>query len=159
MSHEIRPGRLSDVDAIAAMMPDLASFETLAGRNPKDLWEGDLATLHRWRDGKEPSVMVHVAEATGGTPSGAVEGFTMVRLREEAMSHEPSSHLEAIVVHENARGAGLGKKLLANAEHHAKLAGAKTMTLHVFEKNVRARAVYKKSGYDEEIIRDIKQLV
>jgi len=154
MSHEIRPGRLSDVDAIAAMMPDLASFETLAGRNPRDLWEGDLATLHRWRNGQEPNVMVHVAEAA----SGDVEGFTMVSLREEAMSHEPSSHLEAIVVNENARGAGLGTKLLANAELQARSAGAKTMTLHVFEKNVRARAVYRKAGYDEEIIRDIKQL-
>jgi len=154
MSHEIRPGRLSDVDAIAAMMPDLASFETLAGRNPRDLWEGDLATLHRWRNGQEPNVMVHVAEGA----SGDVEGFTMVSLREEAMSHEPSSHLEAIVVNENARGAGLGTKLLANAELQARSAGAKTMTLHVFEKNVRARAVYRKAGYDEEIIRDIKQL-
>ena len=155
MSHEIRPGRLADVDAIAKMLPDLANFEMVEGRNPRDLWEGDLATLHRWRDGMEPSLMVHVAESA----AGGVDGFTMVRLREEPMSHEASSHLEAIVVHENARGAGLGKKLLINAEQRAKSAGAKTITLHVFEKNERARAVYRKSGYVEEMIRDIKVLI
>lgn len=154
MSNEIRPGRLSDVDAITAMMPELASFETIEGRNPRDLWEGDVATLQRWKNGQEPNVMVHVAEAE----NGAIAGFTMVRLREEPMSHEPSSHLEAIVVDKNARGTGLGKRLLQNAEQHAKSAGAQTMTLHVFGKNEVARAVYRKSGYVEEMIRDIKQL-
>ncbi len=154
MSHEIRPGRLTDVDAIAELLPDMASFEMVQGRNPRDLWEGDLAMLHRWRDGLEANVMVYVAEsATGG-----VDGFTMVSLRQEAMSHEPSSHLEAIVVAKSVRGTGLGKKLLINAEKHAKSAGAKTITLHVFGKNERARAVYRKSGYAEELIRDIKRL-
>lgn len=157
-THEIRPGRMTDVDAIAALLPELAAFEVPAGRNARDLWEGDLATLHRWRDGLEPQVMVHVAEATAGDNEGDVEGFTIVRLREELMSHAPSSHLEAIVVAENARGTGLGKQLLANAEQRAQSAGAKTITLHVFGNNERARAVYRKSGYSEELIRDIKYL-
>lgn len=153
-SHEIRPARLTDVATIGTMLPELAAFEVPHGRNSRDLWEGDLATLHRWRDGQEPHVMVHVAESA----TGAVEGFTIVRLREELMSHEPSSHLEAIVVAEGARGTGLGKRLLTNAEERAKDAGAKTMTLHVFGNNTRARAVYRKSGYSEELIRDIKYL-
>ena len=157
-AHEIRPGRMTDVDAIAAMLPELAAFNVPKGRNARDLWEGDLETLHRWRDGLEPQVMVHVAQAMSGSSAGEVEGFTIVRLREELMSHEPSAHLEAIVVAENARGTGLGKRLLVNAEERARSAGAKTMTLHVFGNNERARAVYRKSGYDEELIRDIKYL-
>jgi len=143
--HEIRPAGLNDCDAIAKMLPELAAFDVPEGRNSSDLWEGDLATLHRWRDGQEPKVMVHVAQSE----SGAIEGFTMVRLREELMSHEPSSHLEAIVVAETARGTGLGKP---------KSAGALTMTLHVFGNNTRARAVYRKVGYDEELIRNLKYL-
>ena len=154
MSHEIRPGQLGDVDAIAKLLPELAAFDVPGGRNPKDLWEGDLHTLQRWRDGREPNCLIHVAQANGG----GIEGFTMVRLREELMSHEPSAHLEAIVVAEAARGTGLGKRLLQNAEQRARDAGARTMTLHVFGNNERARAVYRKSGYDEELIRDIKYL-
>lgn len=154
MSRQIRPGRMADVAAIAELLPELAAFELPPGRNARDLWVGDLETLEHWRDGREPQVLVHVAESA----AGEVEGFTIVRLREELMSHEPSAHLEAIVVAESARGTGLGKLLLANAEACAKTAGAKTMTLHVFGNNKRARAVYQKSGYDEELIRDIKHL-
>ena len=153
-SYRIRPGQLEDVTAIADLLPELATFEVPQGRNPKDLWHGDLETLHRWRDGREPQVMVHVAQSNSGT----IAGFTIVRLRAELMSHEPSSHLEAIVVAEEARGLGLGKQLLTNAEQRAQDAGAKTMTLHVFGNNKRARAVYQKSGYSEELIRDIKYL-
>lgn len=152
--HQIRAGEPEDCTAIAELLPELAAFEVPDKRNPRDLWEGDLDTLHRWRDGKEPQVLVHVAE----TQSGKIEGFTMVRLREELMSHEPSSHLEAIVVSESARGTGLGRRLLENAEQQAKAAGAETITLHVFGNNERARAVYRKLGYDEELIRNIKYL-
>ncbi len=153
-SYEIRPGQIADVAAITELLPDLADFELPGGRDSRDLWEGDLNTLLRWRDGLEPKVMVHVAQSN----TGAVGGFTIVRLREELLSHEPSSHLEAIVVASNARGTGLGKRLLANAEIRAKSAGAKSITLHVFRNNERARAVYRKTGYTEELIRDIKYL-
>jgi len=150
----IRPAQLDDVDAIAALLPELAAFDTPAARDPKELWEGDLQTLHRWRDGMAPNVMVHVADNGQGT----VVGFTIVSLREEAMNHSPSSHLEAIVVAAAARGTGLGKRLLANAEQRAASAGAQSMTLHVFSNNRGARAVYQKSGYDEELIRAFKIL-
>jgi len=152
--HEIRPAGLQDIAAVTQLLPELAGFDVPKGRNSRDLWEGDLATLERWRDGREPQVMVHVAE----NKAGSIEGFTMVRLREELMSHEPSAHLEAIVVAESARGTGLGRLLLENAEQRARSAGAKTITLHVFGNNERARAVYRKLGYDEELIRNIKYL-
>ena len=156
--HKIRPGEIKDCTAIAELLPELAAFDIPEGRNARDLWEGDLETLNRWRDGQEPQVLVHVAEATSGAQSGKIEGFTIVRLREELMSQEPSSHLEAIVVSESARGTGLGRRLLENAEQQAKSAGARTITLHVFGNNERARAVYRILGYDEELIRDIKYL-
>lgn len=157
-AHLIRPAEHKDCTTIAELLPELAAFDVPKGRNPRDLWEGDLETLNRWRDGKEPQVLVHVAEAQSEEKAGAIEGFTMVRLREELMSHEPSSHLEAIVVSESARGTGLGRRLLENAEQQAKAAGAGSITLHVFGNNERARAVYRKLGYDEELIRNIKYL-
>ncbi|MEM7218145.1 MAG: GNAT family N-acetyltransferase [Pseudomonadota bacterium] len=150
---EIRPARLTDVAAIRALLPDLAGFEVPPRRDPDDLWTGDAETLERWAQGRAPACLVHVAQSAAG-----IDGFTIVTLREELMSHAPSSHLEAIVVHERARGTGLGKRLLANAESAARAAGAGSMTLHVFGNNERARAVYRKSGYDEELIRSIKYL-
>lgn len=153
MNVTIRPAGLADTDDIADLLPELASFEVPERRNPKDLWIGDLATLKRWVAGLEPNCMVHVAVF-----EGQVVGFTMVSLREELLSHEPSAHLEAIAVAESARGAGVGRELLNNAETMAKAQGALSMTLHVFGNNTTARAVYRNHGYDEELIRASKLL-
>jgi len=153
MNTTIRPAGLDDVQAIADLLPELASFDVPERRNPKDLWQGDLATLHRWVAGREPNCMVHVAQSSTG-----ITGFTIVSLREELLSHEPSAHLEAIVVAPSARGTGLGRALLDNAETIAKGQGALSITLHVFGNNTTARAVYRNQGYEEELIRASKLL-
>ena len=83
-------------------------------------------------------------------------GVTMVTLRPEMLSHLPSAHLEAIAVAEIAEGRGVGKALMEAAEVGARERGALSMSLHVFSTNERARRVYKRAGYDEEMIRCIK---
>jgi len=72
------------------------------------------------------------------------------------MSHAPSAHLEAIVVHPDARGSGLGQRLLDRSEALAQEYGAESLSLHVFANNHRARALYQSSGFDQELIRAIK---
>jgi len=82
----------------------------------------------------------------------------MVSLREELLSHEPSAHLEAIVVDPRARGTGLGKRLMEHCEQRVRDLGAQSLTLHVFARNERARALYAIQEFDEELIRAIKWL-
>ena len=154
MSFEVRPANSEDGDAILALMPRLASFDVPESRNPVDLWRSDAAILKRWLDGDAPECLVHVA-VDGGQE---VLGFALVSLRPELLSHEPSAHLEAIAVSESAESAGVGRALLAAAEDEAKAHGAKSLTLHVFARNTRARAFYERSGYDGELLRYIKEL-
>ena len=143
-----------DGEAILAMMPRLASFDVPKSRNPVDLWRSDAAMLQRWLDGEAAECLVHVAV----DDSQKVLGFTLVSLRPELLSDEPSAHLEAIAVGEGAEGLGVGQALLAAAESEAKAHGAQTITLHVFASNTRARRFYEKSGYDGELLRYIKEL-
>lgn len=154
MSFEVRPASSEDGDAILALMPRLASFDVPESRNPVDLWRSDAAILERWLDGDAPECLVHVA-VDGGQE---VLGFALVSLRPELLSHEPSAHLEAIAVGQSAEGSGVGRALLAAAEDEAKAHGAKSITLHVFARNTRARGFYEKSGYDGELLRYIKEL-
>ena len=154
MAHSLRPAGPRDVEPITALLPQLADFDVPAGRDPRYLWASDLETLLAWRDGRAPGCLVHVAERA----DGEILGFTIVTLRDELLSHAPSSHLEAIAVAEPARGLGIGAELLANAEAAAARAGATSMTLHVFAANERARGLYRKAGYSEELIRDFKRL-
>lgn len=154
MSFQIRSAEHEDGEAILALMPRLASFDVPKSRNPLDLWRSDAATLQRWLDGEAAECFVHVAV----DDAQEVLGFALVSLRPELLSHEPSAHLEAIAVGEGAEGMGVGQALLAAAESEAMARGARTITLHVFASNTRARGFYEQSGYDGELLRYIKEL-
>jgi ribosomal protein S18 acetylase RimI-like enzyme len=149
----VRDATPADGDAMMALMPRLADFDVPASRNPEHLYKDDVKLLRRWIDGKE-ECLAHVAI----TESQSILGFSLVRLRPELLSHEPSAHLEAIAVDEGAEGIGVAKALLDVAERSAKANGARTMTLHVFASNVRARNFYDRAGYDGELMRYIKDI-
>jgi len=140
-------------DAILALMPRLADYDIPKTRNASHLWMHDAEMLRQWLD-DELECLVHVAV----NPDGEVLGFSMVRLRPELLSHEPSAHLEAIAIDKRAEGRGVAKALMSAAEESARAHGALTMTLHVFACNTRARALYEKAGYDGELMRYIKHL-
>jgi ribosomal protein S18 acetylase RimI-like enzyme len=149
----IRDATHADGEAILALMPRLADYDTPPSRDPKHLWMHDAELLEQWRKG-DAECLVHVAVDA----DDAVLGFSLVRMRPELLSLEPSAHLEAIAIDKRAEGMGIGTALLAEAEASAKAHGAETMTLHVFAVNSRARALYEKVGYEGELMRYIKPL-
>lgn len=154
MEYRIRSATAHDGDAMLALMPRLSEFDIPESRVPEHLWRDDAALLRQWISGDADDCLVHVAEDGGG----AIIGLTLVRLRPEPLSHEPSSHLEAIAVAKEAEGKGVAKALLDTAEKEAGQHGAQTMTLHVIATNSRARRFYERSGYDGEMIRYIKPI-
>ena len=82
----------------------------------------------------------------------------MYTLKPELLSSAPSAHLEAIAVHpEHARN-GIARQLIDACSGGARRQGATCMSLNVFSSNVRARALYKACGFDEELVRCYKPL-
>ena len=154
VNYKTRAATATDGEAMMALMPRLSAFEIPESRTPEHLWLDDAELLREWIAGGADDCFVHVAEDDGG----AILGLTLVRLRPELLSHEPSAHLEAIAVANEAEGKGIGKALLVAAEEDAQRRGARTMTLHVFATNTRARRFYERSGYDGEVIRYIKPI-
>ncbi len=152
MTYTIRAATPNDIDHILPLFPRLADFDVPPKRNPQHLWAGDAHLLKQWGQGEVPNCLVKVATDEQNT----VLGVAIVSLREELLSHEPSAHLEVLVIAKQADGQGLGKALLNAAEQAAQDNGAMSMTLHVFANNIRARHIYQKSGYSEELIRSIK---
>jgi ribosomal protein S18 acetylase RimI-like enzyme len=108
--------------------------------------------LRKWAAQRSDDCIVHVAKEA----DGSVVGVVMVTLNPELLSKSPSAHLEVIVVAESAEGQGVGKDLMAAAEAGVRERGATSITLFVFATNARARRVYKRAGFDEELIRCIK---
>lgn len=153
MSFQVRRAVSGDGEAILALMPRLAAFNVPESRNPEDLWRSDAKMMQRCLDGEAEGCFANVAV----DESEKILGLTLVSLRPELLSHEPSAHLEAIAVGEGAEGMGVGQALLTAAESEARAQGALSITLHVFASNTRARNFYEQSGYDGELLRYIKE--
>ena len=145
---QIRDATVDDVAQIQALLPLLASFDVPSGRNPEHLWRGDEQMLLDWGEGTRPDVFVRVA-----VDQEKLLGAVIVSLKEELLSHEPSAHLEVVVVNDTAQGTGIGRQLMHDAENESRARGAQSITLHVFAVNTKARALYDKLGYDGELIR------
>jgi ribosomal protein S18 acetylase RimI-like enzyme len=154
MTYQLRPATPADVDPILELFPRLAGFDLPTNRSPEDLWRGDAELLRSWGAGAAPQCLVHVAVS----PEQALLGIAMAQLREELLSHEPSAHLEVLVVRDDAEGQGIGKALIQSIEQAVRERGARSVTLHVFANNTRARAVYERLGFAGELIRYIKHL-
>ena len=154
MKYSVRKAKDTDGEAMLALLPRLAAFEIPDSRTAEHLWVHDAALMRDWIEGKTNNVLMHIAEDEAGT----VVGVAMVTLRPELLSHEPSAHLEAIAVSDGVEGQGIGQLLLQAAEDDAIAHGAKTITLHVFANNKRARGFYERSGYDGELMRYIKPI-
>ena len=151
---KIRNAQRTDGDAMLALMPRLAAFDIPQGRKPEHLFQDDRELMLRWLAGEAADCLVQVAV----DGADAVLGFTLTRMRPDALSHEPSAHLEAIAVADGAEGRGVGTALLDAAEANVRAHGAVSLTLHVISTNVRARGFYERQGYFGEMLRYIKRL-
>lgn len=149
----IRTATSADEAAIVALLPQLADFTVPPNRNPTDLWQGDVDLAQKILSGQTADAFIHVA-----CDADQILGLIMVTMRQELMSHAPSAHLEAIVVHPDARGIGLGRRMLHHTEAEVRRRGAGSLTLHVFSNNRRALSLYEAEGFDSELVRAIKWL-
>ncbi|MEM7332232.1 MAG: GNAT family N-acetyltransferase [Chloroflexota bacterium] len=154
MTIKIRPATPTDIDSIMTLMPRLAEFELPENRKPEYFWQEDAKVLQEWATGEKSNVFVLV----GVDEREKILGVTIVSMGDEFFSHEPSAHLEVVTVAKEADGSGLGRRLIVASEAEAKKRGALSMSLHVVKNNHRARHVYEKIGYTEELIRAIKFL-
>lgn len=153
MDFLIRTASGEDLPEIEAILPRLASFEVPEKREPEQLWHGDRDMFRAWANGERPDVFVSVAQM-----DNQVVGIAAISTRKELLSGEPSAHLEVLALLEKAEGSGIGTALLKEAESMATARGAKSMSLHVFAANKRARALYERHGFDGEVLRYFKSI-
>lgn len=150
---EIRPAVQGDEAGVLELMPQLADFEIPESRDPRNLWEGDAKLVRKFFAGEAPAAHLMVAER-----EGAIVGLALVTIGGELLSGAPNAHLEALVVGKAARGAGLGRRLMAATEQLARSQGVGSVTLNAFRLNTPARTLYESEGFDGELIRYIKRL-
>ena len=154
MTFRIVEAAPEDGPELLRLLPRLGAFPRPPHRADDEIHRSDERTLRQWMSGEAPHCRVFVAR----NESDASLGFALVSYRSDAFRDEPSAHLEALAVSEEAEGMGVGSALITSAEKSAEENGARSMTLHVFQTNERARRLYERKGYEVEWLRYIKPL-
>jgi ribosomal protein S18 acetylase RimI-like enzyme len=95
-----------------------------------------------------------IAEDEKGIPLG----FIQLHAGGDYYHHEKHGHISNVIVAREGEGRGIGSLLMQKAEEWARANGFRWLTLSVFAQNLRARDVYKKLGYGEDIMKYVKEL-
>ena len=139
----IRDPRPSDAEAIASLMGDLG-YDVQAAEIPPRLQalQLDGATSAAW-----------VAEL-----DGRAIGLATARVFPAIHQPTPVAWLTVLVVAESARGLGIGKRLVGEAEAWAKRRGAGKIALTSALHRVEAHDFYKRLGYEHTGVRLAREL-
>lgn len=132
----IRCATADDIPAIHRLLSELAQTTGL----PHKFVSGE-ADLQRYGFGDAPMFEALLAERDGGAIGLALFFYTYSSWR-----GEPGIYIQDLVVSEQARGLGLGRRLIAAAVSHASRHGATHLRLSVEHDNEQAIGFYKSLG-------------
>jgi GNAT superfamily N-acetyltransferase len=154
MNFVIRRAREVDRSAVLALVPRLVTgFTPPPWREPAAMTPTDLDVSEKALDSKSEDPVIHVAEK-----EGAVIGFIHLMSLEDYYRRRRHGHVGDIVVAEGQEGQGIATALLARAEEWCRAQGYDWLSLSVFEQNERAERLYRKLGFQRDVIRLLKPL-
>jgi GNAT superfamily N-acetyltransferase len=132
----IRTADPADVDPMIQMIHDLAEYE----RSPESV-HIDRDQLHDALFGPSPTVFAHVAEE-----DGAILGMAIWFLNFSTWTGRNGIYLEDLYVQPEARGRGIGRRLLAELASVADRSGYGRVEWAVLNWNETALRLYRSTG-------------
>jgi ribosomal protein S18 acetylase RimI-like enzyme len=145
----IRPARHDDEAFLLRLLPRLADFPLPAWRTADEIARGDRQILLDALYGRLEHAAILVAESM---PGGERAGYAFATTKHDYFTRAAHAHVEVIAVEEGAERRGVARSLMDAVEQWAKRRGYGWVTLNVFDRNSRARALYDRLGYLPETI-------
>jgi GNAT superfamily N-acetyltransferase len=150
----IRRAIAADRDAVLALVPRLVTgFTPPSWRDPAAMTPTDLDVIAKALQSQSEDPAIYVAEK-----DEEVVGFIHLCSLEDYYRRRKHGHVGDIVVAEGQEGQGIATALMAKAEEWCRAQGYDWLSLGVFEQNVRAERLYRKLGFERDIIRLLKPL-
>ena len=153
MKFKIQEAESHHREAVLKLLPMLAGFQTPKERKPEEFWQGDAVLVKQHFDEKNRDTRVWIAV----DETDHILGTLLLRYNQDPLNEQTNAHVEVLAVCEQAEGKGVASKLLEIAEAETRKQQAFSLSLNVFSNNERARSLYQKFGFDEEMIRCIKR--
>jgi ribosomal protein S18 acetylase RimI-like enzyme len=151
----IRPARHDDEAFLLSLLPRLADFALPEWRTADEIARGDRPMLLEALHGRIEHAAILVAELS---PAGERAGYVFATTRHDYFTRAAHAHVEVIAVTPEAERRGVARALMDAIEQWAKRRGYRHVTLNVFDRNARAKALYDSLGYQAETIHFRKNL-
>jgi ribosomal protein S18 acetylase RimI-like enzyme len=154
MNIHIRPFIFSDINFIESLIPRFSEFDLPAWRQRDEINNTNLASLKKAMEMPEPGSMIYIAE----DETGKRAGFLHLQTQTDYFNGKKVGYISDLAVDSYFEGQGIGRILLDKAEEWSRAEGCHLISLYVFSNNSRARKIYEKLGFKEEITKYIKPL-
>jgi len=135
-------------------VPRLVEFSPPSWRDAGLLTATDSQILSDKLTNQPPGTEIFIAEDGSGTRLG----FIHLQTGTDYYIHEEHGHISDVIVAPEGAGRGVGSLLMAKAEEWARERDYRWLTLSVFAQNLRARELYKRLGYGEDIMKYVKEI-
>ena len=151
---QIRPASIRDQAFIISLLPRLEEFGPPSWRDASQMLATDIQVLNDTLINTPPGTVIFIAE----DDQGVALGFIHLQTGKDYYYQETHGHIANIIVAPEGEGRGIGRVLIEKGEEWARLQGFRWLTLSVFAQNLRAREVYQRLGYGEDIMKYVKEL-
>ncbi len=152
---QTRPASIGDKEFIISLLPRLVEFGPPSWRDVARMTVTDTQVLSDRLLSQPPGTAIFIAEDA----NGVALGFIHLQAGTDYYNCEEHGHIADVIVAPEGEGGGIGRVLIAKGEEWARSQGYRWLTLSVFAQNLRAREVYKRLGYGEDIMKYVKELV
>jgi ribosomal protein S18 acetylase RimI-like enzyme len=154
MTIHLRPFTPSDAHFTESLIPRFSEFDLPAWRTRNEIDNANFASLKKAMTSPEPGSAIFIAE----DETGKRAGFLHLQIQTDYFNGSKVAYLSDIAVDSSFEGRGVGRVLLDKAEEWAREQGCSLLTLYVFFNNLRARKIYEKLGFAEEVTKYVKPL-
>ncbi len=150
----IRRARESDRDVVLALVPRLVTgFTPPPWRERASMTPTDLEVVANALGSESDDPVVYLAES-----DGVVVGFIHLCSLEDYYRRRDHGHVADLVVAEGSEGQGIATALMDKAEEWCRAQGYDWLSLSVFEQNHRAEKLYRRLGFQRDVVRLLKPL-
>ena len=149
-----RPATIKDQDFIISLLPRLTEFGPPSWRDLTAMISTDTQIMIDKLNNRPEGTVIFIAEDEKKVPLG----FIHLQAGNDHYYEEKHVHISDIIVSAEAGGRGIGLLLIDKAEDWARAQGFCWITLSVFAQNIRARELYTRLGYGEDIMKYVKVL-
>lgn len=150
----IRSFQPGDRAAVLALVPRFGAVPLPPWRGPEEVERYTREGLAPVLAGDAPGAALLVAES----PEGGLLGFIHLQAQADAFTGEAVGYVSELAVAPEAEGRGIGRALLDAGEAWSRAQGHRRIGLHVFAGNIAAQALYRRAGFEPEVLTWVKPL-